>query len=189
MLKMSKLNLIGQTFGRLKVTAEIPLRRYRGVVWKCVCSCGKEIDVRSNSLRNGNTKSCGCLAKDWNKSGNNSRKHGQSGTLEYRLYHAAKERAIKKGLPFNLRFPEDINIPEYCPILGLKLEKGTDTCGDCSPSLDRVIPELGYVRGNIVVISLKANQIKNNASSEEILKVGEWLKKNGNSTIKADKEP
>lgn len=37
-----------------------------------------------------------------------------------------------------------------------------------SPSIDKVIPELGYVRGNVWVISNKANRIKNNATLEEL---------------------
>jgi hypothetical protein len=48
-----------------------------------------------------------------------------------------------------------------------------------SPSLDRLDPKLGYVPGNIVIISVKANLIKSAYGSEDILKVGEWLKSRG----------
>ena len=46
-----------------------------------------------------------------------------------------------------------------------------------SPSLDKIIPSKGYVEGNVAWISFKANAIKNDANSEEILKVSKWLKK------------
>ncbi len=46
-----------------------------------------------------------------------------------------------------------------------------------SPSLDRIIPEKGYVKGNVIVVSNKANVIKNNATPEEIIAVGEFYKK------------
>lgn len=51
-------------FGRLTVMYESPVRKNRGVCYHCKCECGEEIDVRSVSLRNGDTKSCGCLAKE-----------------------------------------------------------------------------------------------------------------------------
>lgn len=98
---------------------------------------------------------------------------------EHRLKHrerfmlrGAKRRAKEKGLPFNL-IEEDIIIPEICPILGIKLE----SCGldkGCAPSLDRLIPELGYVKGNVSVISHRANSLKSNMSIEEIIKMAEW---------------
>jgi hypothetical protein len=45
-----------------------------------------------------------------------------------------------------------------------------------SPSLDRVIPELGYVQGNVIWVSHRANSIKQNATAEEILAVGQFYK-------------
>lgn len=50
--------------------------------------------------------------------------------------------------------------------------------GPDSPTLDRIVPEKGYVLGNIAVISHKANAIKQNATAEEILRVAIWLKQN-----------
>lgn len=89
------------------------------------------------------------------------------------LVRGAKERAKAKNIPFNITH-EDINIPEYCPLLGIKLNKhigqGKRNTNDCwdSPSIDRIIPELGYVKGNVWVVSLKANTIKNNSTLKEL---------------------
>ena len=79
----------------------------------------------------------------------------------------AKSRAKKMGLPFDLR-EEDISIPEFCPLLGLKLERAEGKAKPNSPSLDRIRPERGYVRGNVWIISFKANTIKNNSTLEEL---------------------
>ena len=69
--------------------------------------------------------------------------------------------------------------PDVCPIFGTKFVfKGRKVCSE-SATLDRLVPELGYVPGNIAVISMKANQIKNAYGSEDILKVGKWLKSRG----------
>ena len=56
-------NLIGQKFGRLLVISKAE-NRGRTVYWNCVCVCGKEKAVSGNSLKCGDTKSCGCFAKE-----------------------------------------------------------------------------------------------------------------------------
>ena len=45
------------------------------------------------------------------------------------------------------------------------------------PSIDRIIPELGYVRGNIRTISLRANILRSNATFEEIALLHAWLRR------------
>lgn len=90
------------------------------------------------------------------------------------LWSCAKRRAKKLGIPFDIEI-SDISIPEGCPALGIKLESNKRHHHDNSPTLDRVIPSLGYVKGNIAVISLRANRIKNDASLLEIEKVASWL--------------
>lgn len=78
----------------------------------------------------------------------------------------AKQRARREGLPFNLR-PKDIDIPDICPALGIPLKRA-NVISEGSPTLDKVIPELGYVRGNIVVISNLANRMKSNHTAEHL---------------------
>ena len=81
-----------------------------------------------------------------------------------------RRRAKAKGVPFNLTL-EDIKLPVLCPVLGIPLdyEYKNGRLNSNSPSLDRRIPELGYVKGNVEVISMKANTIKAYATPEEIL--------------------
>lgn len=87
----------------------------------------------------------------------------------------AKRRATIKGLPFNL-CESDITIPDTCPALCIPLAKnlGAKTGNDNSPSLDRIIAHRGYVRGNIIVVSNKANRIKSNATPAEMLAVAKF---------------
>lgn len=89
------------------------------------------------------------------------------------LLSAAKGRAKKNNIPFNIDV-HDIIVPEFCPVLGLKLEVGVGACSDSSPSIDRIIPEIGYVKGNIRVISRRANRIKNDATPDELYKVWKY---------------
>jgi hypothetical protein len=93
------------------------------------------------------------------------------------MWHAAKKRAKEKGLEFDIEL-SDISIPEVCPILGtaLQRERGSLTTTGCSPSLDRKDNSLGYVKGNVWVISHRANRLKPDATIEELEALLEFLK-------------
>ena len=92
---------------------------------------------------------------------------------ENEMWKSAKERAKKQGVPFEISV-EDIVIPEYCPVLGLKLENGDGKVHRNSPTLDKIIPQKGYVKGNIIVVSWLANTIKNCGTIEQIQKVADF---------------
>ncbi len=85
-----------------------------------------------------------------------------------------KARAIKRWFEFTIK-PEDVVLTKVCPVLGTDFTYG-ETLSDTTLTIDRIDPEKGYIPGNVVVISHKANRIKNNASAEEIEKVLLWLK-------------
>ena len=78
----------------------------------------------------------------------------------------AKYRAEKNGIPFNLKL-KDIIIPKVCPIFKKPFVYGIGR-QEFSPSLDRIKNVKGYVKGNIVVISWRANKIKSNATVKEL---------------------
>ena len=94
--------------------------------------------------------------------------------IEQVLYNNAKMRAKARGVPFDISVC-DIVVPKFCPCLGIELMVSTGSAKSNSPSLDRRIPHLGYVRGNICVISHKANTIKNDATLGELKGVISWL--------------
>lgn len=85
------------------------------------------------------------------------------------IWSNAKYRAKKVGLEFNLD-PTDIVIPEVCPYLGVTLtsEKLRGHL-ESHMSLDRVDSTKGYIKGNVEVISYKANVMKQDASKEQLI--------------------
>jgi hypothetical protein len=90
---------------------------------------------------------------------------------------SAKHRIKGKEIPFNLTidYIESI-LPDSCPIFNTEFKwAGNKKTIDTSPTLDRIIPTKGYVIGNVVVISCKANNIKSAYMSTDIFKVAEWL--------------
>jgi len=96
-----------------------------------------------------------------------------------RLLALTKYRAGKRGIPFDLTL-EDVVIPTHCPVLGLPLYRNTGgrAQGPNSPTVDRINPALGYVRGNVRVLSSRANAIKSDATPEELLRVAAYMQEN-----------
>lgn len=98
---------------------------------------------------------------------------------EQMVLSAARNRARKKDIPFDITV-DDIVLPDVCPILGIPLNKHYGKQGGSidSPSIDRIIPELGYVKGNIQIISALANNMKSNATPKHLLMFAKWIKEN-----------
>lgn len=61
---MALKNEIGNIYGYLTVIARAENDKDNRAQWLCKCKCGNEVIVRGKSLRNGNTKSCGCYQKE-----------------------------------------------------------------------------------------------------------------------------
>lgn len=98
-----------------------------------------------------------------------------------------KGRAKAKGIPFLIEL-EDIDRPEFCPVLGTKLQYGinhntNETKWKKHPnraSFDKVIPSLGYIPGNVFIISLEANRLKSNASLGQLEALVKYMKEKEN---------
>lgn len=119
-----------------------------------------------------------CRRSYWNKhtfaSGITNEKHNKN--PEKMMLRSARHRAKKKNLPFDIELV-DIVIPEFCPVLGIQLKAnaGKGRALRSSPSLDRIVPELGYVKGNVQVISNAANLLKGDSTPEEMLLFAQWV--------------
>ena len=98
----------------------------------------------------------------------------KTNVYKYRLVMSAKHRANKRGLPFDLT-TKDIRIPALCPVLGIPLIQGGRTGN--SPSLDRIDNTKGYTKDNIVMVSLRVNRLKNDATLEELRKIADFYRR------------
>ncbi len=114
--------------------------------------------IRANHRRwyAGNKSKTNATSLEWRKS-----------NLSRIMLSDARKRATKMGFEFDLSL-DDIEIPECCPVLGLFLQYGEGKRTDASPSLDRFDPKKGYTKTNIRVISWRANDLKKNATVDEI---------------------
>jgi len=103
-------------------------------------------------------------------------RYKQESYFKYRVQRAKRAASTYK-VPFDLdaEYLESIWIP-ICPILGVQLEKLAERTDDNAAELDRFIPSLGYVKGNVAFLSRRANRLKNDATLEELTKITDWMK-------------
>jgi hypothetical protein len=141
--------------------------------------CGRYLSIVEFPIRvcsadglNGTCKTCSTIT---------SRRHYAKHWGKY-ILNAARTRAKESGLEFDLTL-DDLEIPDICPVLGIPLsigglgEKWNRTDG--SPSIDRTNPALGYVKGNVKVISWLANCIKRDCYDPEIFeKIAIYIRRN-----------
>ncbi len=71
----------GEIWGRWEIIEELPGKRVR-----CRCVCGTEKALNRNTIRYGQSLSCGCLNRD------GTRKHGMTGTSEYHIWQSMRGR-------------------------------------------------------------------------------------------------
>jgi hypothetical protein len=95
------------------------------------------------------------------------RKERRNSDIGHALLIECRARAKKRGLPFDL-VDGDIVVPPTCPVLGTPLRQGRGKLADDTPTIDRIDPARGYVRGNVAVISWLANRIKSDCAAPEV---------------------
>ena len=93
----------------------------------------------------------------------------------------ARSRARDRNVPYSISpaYLQSIAV-DICPVLGFPLVYSTKATTSPNPrpdnpSVDCIIPGLGYVPGNVAVISRRANVIKNDATADEVMRVAVWL--------------
>lgn len=96
-------------------------------------------------------------------------------------YHAARLKfrskrnsALQTGKVFTLAF-EDVVWPDVCPVLGITLSYVGDGQAENSVSFDQIDPGKGYVPGNVMIMSWRANRIKNDGNAEEHRRIAEFM--------------
>lgn len=149
---------------------------HKGEYWPCRCDCGTKRKVAAKNLRSGRSQSCGCLRLETLKEKLTT--HGLSRTKEYRRHYnvthwgkylllKAKANARRNDVPCNLD-EGDILIPKFCPILNIPISPHATGRAWNTPTVERLVPSKGYVKGNIIIISWRANRLKCDASFDEI---------------------
>lgn len=91
---MKRIDLSGKQFARLHVLEPGRLTTYGARYWRCICDCGNTTEVSGQSLREGHTRSCGCLSVE--NAGQINFRHGHAHTRLYHIYLSAKKRVTNR---------------------------------------------------------------------------------------------
>lgn len=93
------------------------------------------------------------------------------------IARSARKRARDANVPFDYGAVTEVlrNAPDCCPVLGHPFSVGGRLTFD-SPTLDRIRPHLGYVRGNVQIICQRANVVKNDASANEVERIAAYMR-------------
>jgi hypothetical protein len=148
------------------------------------CKQAKPLD-RFSKARNrsdgfdGECKECKrSRGREYTKSGQHAAWHREwkiRNSSRY-LFQNAKKRAQRRGITFTLSYA-DVIVPDVCPVLGTKLEHGTFAQRENAPSLDRIDSKKGYIPGNVIVISYRANRLKGDGTPDELIRLGKFFKR------------
>jgi hypothetical protein len=134
-------------------------------------------------LKDGIWKRCrSCCSDMAHKNNEKVKKERTLDQWKQELFKRNRRNAIKEGIKFTIEL-NDIEIPEFCPVLGIKMIFAGESM-DAYPSLDKIVPELGYIKGNVCIISGRANRIKNNGTAEEHEKIVKYIKSYTDKQIK-----
>lgn len=103
----------------------------------------------------------------------NQKKRFRQSNPAVRLLNGAKRRAKLKGLHFDISVSDLLPMPTVCPVLGitLRLCGGGNNRAPDLPTIDRIDNSKGYVTGNVMIISYRANQLKSDASLDELKRI------------------
>ena len=140
---------------------------------KCF-ACGEPIPDGKRSDKKWCSTKCGNNFRNRKAYKNNPEKYKElrlkeNSNVQRRIFSRTKSRAKINEIEFNIDI-DDIIIPEVCPVLNIEIkqEYGKGTNPIHSPSIDRINPKLGYTKGNVRIISNRANLLKSNATVEEL---------------------
>jgi len=118
-----------------------------------------------------------CREKKKESYSTEKRRKSYQTNIKKEMFYAAKQRARIKNTSFTITL-NDVIIPSHCPVFGIPLDSRDRLH---APTLDRIINDLGYVKGNVQVISSKANRLKNNGTIEEFKQIIRYMQ-DGNDT-------
>jgi hypothetical protein len=94
------------------------------------------------------------------------------------LVSSARCNAKRYGILFEIK-ADDLDVPTHCPVLGIPLQFVGPSFSPNLPSLDRVRPELGYIKGNVRVISWRANRLKADCTNPaELRAIADYIEAN-----------
>ncbi len=178
-IKYNFKDLTGLKYGQLTVVNKTDkYTKTRGCIWNCLCDCGLNCEVPTNSLTSGNKTTCG-----------NKNNHYRSdldpfyhriGEIPLSHFNAIKQNAIKRNLSFNVdgEFLSNLYIQQnkLCALSGVPIfftqdRNASKTRNQTSASLDRIDSSIGYEKGNVQWVDKQINIMKQSLSDKNFIEL------------------
>ena len=171
----------GKRHGKLVVIIRTANNRFGSARWICKCDCGNETIVEGASLRNGRTKSCGCLVKE-------TRHKLPLGEASFnRLFSRMKRDAKKRNYEFDISKEKVKKITKqpcfYCGVLPSSRIKRDGNGNYIYNGIDRMDNTKGYIEGNVVPCCKTCNIAKRAMTITEFFA---WIKRVYEHTLQKD---
>lgn len=168
-IKVKLLLLEGNSYTTVAKLYNVSRERIRQLAWRWDIN---PLRIRADAKRK-------LFDKHWND------KWGNRELTAPDLYQAQKEKftrkktnATKIGYEWTIVFG-DIEWPTHCPVLGLELDYFAEGRQENSVSFDRINPNKGYIPDNVIIVSWRANRIKNDGTAEEHEAIAKFLRNVG----------
>ena len=186
---MRFIDLTNKQYGRFFVLKKSEkIAKAHDKYWVCKCSCGTIKDVLGGALKNGTTKSCGCLRRDfgtWNRGLKGEKSHVYRGYkgIPRQFYTELKSNANRRKIEFNLTIEYLWNLLEKqnfkCKISGvfIRMPEKYEASFANLASLDRIDSSKGYIEGNVQWVDRRINFMKHRMSDNEFIEVCEEVVK------------
>ena len=183
---MKPIDLIGKKFGKLEVVGMSEKRGNRKQIkWNCICDCGNTHIVTGESLREGKSKSCGCLRKEIKA--HNYNKDRQEAILKILYFHLKRKHKKKSNEPI-ISFSEFQKLSfqkcSYCGLENSRIiedryndSKSQDKISDTIikiNGIDRINSKKGYIKNNVAPCCLFCNRAKMDMTKQDFMK---WIKR------------